>query len=639
MTKRTDQGQPARTPMSDLDVQTVTQGIPHLVWVADASGAAQYFDPSAMELTGTSMADLVGDGWLDLVHPEDLELVTSQWAAALASGKPYEAEYRVRDRHGCYRRMQDRAQPVVEGGGVVRWIGTWTDVEHDRLLRDQLEQAEHTASAALALADAFERSAPIAFGFIDTEFRLLRFNDTLARLNDLTPDRDRGRTVAEVVPELWAQFAPRYQAVLESGEEITAMETIPAADHEGAASIWFSKYFPVRVDDAIVGIGIVGIDVTEARQAEQFRSVVMDTMAEGLYALDAHGRITFWNESASRLLGWTEDELRGRPAHGAIHYLRADGSAFPEGECPLRTVRTEGRTIRVNDDVFLRKDGTPVPVAYSASPLREGSGPIEGVVVVFRDSAAESAARDRAQKELDALHWLGRVRDALDEDRLVLYAQPILPLQGGCVSEELLVRLVTPSGEVVPPGMFLPVAERFGLIADVDRWVVGQAVQRAGAGHRVEVNISAWTMANVDLVPLVERHLLETGADPADIVFEITETALMQDLEAGRRFATGLRALGCGLALDDFGTGFASFTYLKTMPFSYLKIDIEFVRDLADNPANRHVVEAIVSLAKGFGQQTIAEGVEDERSLVILRECGVDFAQGYHLGLPAPLLP
>jgi EAL domain-containing protein (putative c-di-GMP-specific phosphodiesterase class I) len=111
----------------------------------------------------------------------------------------------------------------------------------------------------------------------------------------------------------------------------------------------------------------------------------------------------------------------------------------------------------------------------------------------------------------------------------------------------------------------------------------------------------------------------------------------MQDLDAGRRFALGLRALGCGLALDDFGTGFASFTYLKTMPFSYLKIDVEFVRDLADSPANRHVVEAIVSLARGFGQETIAEGVEDERALDILRACGVDFAQGYHLGVPAPL--
>ena len=519
----------------------------------------------------------------------------------------------------------------------MRWIGTWTDVEPDRLLHDQSEEAERTALAALAFADAFDASAPFASGFIDTDFRLVRFNDTLARLNGLSRDRDRGRTVAEVVPELWPQFAPRYRAVLERGSAITAIETVRPPEADGPPSIWFSTYFPVRVDATIVGIGIVGVDVTEARQGERFRSVVMDTMAEGLYALDAAGHITFVNGSASRLLGWTEDELRGKPAHATIHCLRADGSTYPEEECPLLRVRTEGRAVQINEDAFLRRDGTLLPVAYSASPLREGLGPIEGVVVVFRDSAAESDARHRAQQELDALHWLGRVRDAIDEDRLVLYAQPIISLRGEPANEELLVRLITPAGEVVAPGMFLPVAERFGLIADVDRWVVRQAIARAALGRRVELNISAWTMSNVDLIPLVEWQLRETGADPANIVFEITETALMQDLNAGRTFAHGLRALGCGLALDDFGTGFASFTYLKTMPFNYLKIDIEFVRDLADNPANRHVVDAIVSLARGFGQQTIAEGVEDERALDILRDCGVDFAQGFHLGAPAPI--
>ncbi|MDX6216322.1 MAG: hypothetical protein QOG99_1906, partial [Frankiales bacterium] len=121
--------------------------------------------------------------------------------------------------------------------------------------------------------------------------------------------------------------------------------------------------------------------------------------------------------------------------------------------------------------------------------------------------------------------------------------------------------------------------------------------------------------------------------------FEITETALMQDLEAGKAFAEAVTALGCGLALDDFGTGFASFTYLKLLPFTHLKIDIEFVRDLPDNAANRHVVDAIVSLAKGFGQLTVAEGVEDEATVELLRERGVDYAQGYHLGRPAPLSP
>jgi EAL domain-containing protein (putative c-di-GMP-specific phosphodiesterase class I) len=138
---------------------------------------------------------------------------------------------------------------------------------------------------------------------------------------------------------------------------------------------------------------------------------------------------------------------------------------------------------------------------------------------------------------------------------------------------------------------------------------------------------------------LIEHQIHEHGADPANLVFEITETALMRDLTAAQAFARGLAEIGCGVALDDFGTGYGSFTYLKNLPIAYLKIDIEFVRDLVTNPANRHVVNAIVSLAKAFGLRTIAEGIEDEETLTLLRAQGVDFGQGFHLGRPVPVTP
>ncbi|HWK17785.1 MAG TPA: EAL domain-containing protein, partial [Solirubrobacteraceae bacterium] len=126
-------------------------------------------------------------------------------------------------------------------------------------------------------------------------------------------------------------------------------------------------------------------------------------------------------------------------------------------------------------------------------------------------------------------------------------------------------------------------------------------------------------------------------ADPARVIFELTETALMDDIDAGERFTRGLNALGCAVALDDFGTGFGSFTYLQRLPVRYLKIDIEFVRDLTTKAASRHLVTAIVNLAKGFEQETIAEGVEDAQTLELLRDFGVDYAQGFHLGRPTAL--
>ena len=153
----------------------------------------------------------------------------------------------------------------------------------------------------------------------------------------------------------------------------------------------------------------------------------------------------------------------------------------------------------------------------------------------------------------------------------------------------------------------------------------------------MQANLSAVSISGLDLLPLIENAVSDAGADPSDLVFEITETALMEDAEAGEGFARGVADIGCDLALDDFGKGYGSFTRLKRLPIKYLKIDMEFVRNLASSPGNRHIIEAIISLARGFGQQTIAEGVEDRETLALLGECGVDFAQGYHLGRPAPL--
>jgi PAS domain S-box-containing protein len=377
--------------------------------------------------------------------------------------------------------------------------------------------------------------------------------------------------------------------------------------------------------------------LAERSEADALRSVVLDTMAEGLYVVDGDGRLTLMNAAASRMLGWREQELRGKRVHDAMLFQRSDGSLCSEQESELTHVRTLGRTVRRDDAVFTCRDGTVLPVAYSAAPLATGSGE-RGAVVVFHDTTDEQAERLRTQRELESLSWVGRTRDALHEGRLVLYSQPIVPLTEKCpASEELLLRMIGSDGRVIGPRSFLPAAERYGLILEIDRWVVTQAIGYAAHGRRVEVNLSADSIVDGELLTLIEREVRDTGADPGNLVFELTETALMHDFEAAEAFARGIVALGCGLALDDFGTGFGSFTYLKRLPVKILKIDIEFVRDLPSNPANQNLVKAIVSLAKGFDQWTVAEGVEDEETLALLRAYGVDCAQGFHLGRPASI--
>jgi EAL domain-containing protein (putative c-di-GMP-specific phosphodiesterase class I) len=172
------------------------------------------------------------------------------------------------------------------------------------------------------------------------------------------------------------------------------------------------------------------------------------------------------------------------------------------------------------------------------------------------------------------------------------------------------------------------------LIAEVDRWVVAEAAQMAAQGHAVNVNLSAHSLGDATLARLFRALLEQAGADPSLLTFEITETALTEHLALARRFTAEMAALGCKFALDDFGTGYGAFTYLKTLPIKYLKIDIEFVRDLLENEASQHLVAATVQLAKGFGQMTVAEGVEDRATLDRLRELEVDYGQGYFLGRP-----
>ena len=503
---------------------------------------------------------------------------------------------------------------------------------------DELHDVERQATESLTLLEAIESSAPVGFGFVDREYRLRRVNDVLAAVAGVPVEQLLGREVADVVPRLWAQIDPAYEHVLASGEAVVNQQVqgeISAAP--GEIRSWLANYYPVWIEGEISGVGVVVVDITDRLAAEEFRSVVMDNMAEGLYALDGEGRLRMMNAAASKMLGWSEEELRGELMHDAIHFQHADGSSFPADTCDLLRAAVENRAIRVADDAFTGKYGSIVPVAYSSAPLITGSNG-RGVVVVFHDTTEENARRTRAQRELNALSWVGRIRDALDENRMVLYSQPIIPLATRANrNEELLIRMLGRDGEIIAPGVFLTVAEKYGQIEEIDQWVITQAARLAAGGRRVHANLSADSIGSLDLPSRIESELSDAGADPANVVFEITETALMGDMEAGEAFTRGITDIGCAVALDDFGTGYGSFTYLQKLHIAYIKIDIEFVRDLISNTTNQHLVKAIVNIAHGLGQQTIAEGVENSETLDLLREYGVDLAQGFYLGRPQPL--
>jgi PAS domain S-box-containing protein len=621
----------------------------HSMIATDPNGVVVLWNEGARRLYGYASSDIVGQSWSVLHTDEDVRqgLPQEMIDCALRDGKWEGTIGRVRPDGGTFTAHVVTTPRFDANGGFAGFLLISSDItEQVRVSRDletmqhdDLLRAKRQSDESLTLLETLQSTAPVGFGFVDREFRIQRMNATLAAVNGLPVDEQLGRTVAEVIPELWPDIEPVYRKVLATGRPVVNLEQAgeaPAAP--GEVRSWLASYYPVRVRDEIIGIGLVVVDITERKQAEDFRSVVMDNMVEGLAATDCEGRLAFMNAAACRMLGWTDDELRGKSMHAAVHFQHGDGSPHPQEDCELMRVVTDRKAITTTDDAFTRKDGSIFPVACSAAPLMNDDDTVRGMVVAFRDITEEKAEQLRVQRELNALTWLGRIRDALDDERFVLYSQPIVPLKdGGEGSEELLLRMLGRNDEVILPGSFLPPAESYGLVREIDEWVITQAIRLAATGKQIKVNLSAESVGSRELLRLIERELSAAGAPPANLVFEITETTLMKDLAAGEACTRGLVDLGCSVALDDFGTGFGSFTYLKYLPIAYLKIDIEFVRDLTTNPASEHVVKAIVSLAQGFGQQTIAEGVEDAETLELLREYGVDFAQGFHLGRPAAL--
>ncbi len=499
--------------------------------------------------------------------------------------------------------------------------------------------AESQVGTQAALLDAVD----VAVIATDLKGRITQWNRGAEGLHGWTSAEAVGHVAVDLISPPGVPATREFAATL--GREGRHEGEIVVLRKDGSA---FPAYARGRVlvddDGRPSGRIAVLVDTSERVAAQRalvasrdYMRAIANSMGEGLFTLDPAGRLIYMNDAAERLLGWSLDELRGKVMHDITHTQCADGSELSSEACPILQAGRERRVVHVESDLFLLRDGRRLPVAYTASPFETDDG-VEGCVVVFDDVSDRKAREERLTLEASRLAWITRIRDALAEDRFLLHAQPIVDLRDGeVVQHELLLRMREPSGEIVGPSAYLEVAEQYGLIGDIDRWVVRHGIEIAATGMPVQINLSAHSVGDPDMLAHIELCIEEAGAAPEDIVFEVTETAILDDADAARRFAERLQTLGCKLALDDFGTGYGGFTYLKQVPVDCLKIDMEFVRDLATVPASRHVVDAVVALARDFELQTVAEGIEDAETLDILRDLGVGFGQGYHIARPAPL--
>ncbi len=315
----------------------------------------------------------------------------------------------------------------------------------------------------------------------------------------------------------------------------------------------------------------------------------------------------------------------------------------------------------VSDFRFVWQDTTfEIGASIGLIPITAGSGnPTE--LLRDADSAcyvAKDKGRNRVQayeagdaalrQRADEMQWVPRLRDALENDRFVLYCHTILPLNAGAQGNycETLVRLIDEEGGIVPPMAFLPAAERYNLMPAIDRWIIRQALalfgKRGGAvpgggNTHCFINLSAVSLMDEKLPDFIREQLRLNEVPPGSVCFEITETSAVAHLEIATAFMKSLKEDGCKFALDDFGAGMSSFSYLKNLPVDYLKIDGALVRQIAESPTDCAMVDAINRVGHVMGLATIAEYVENDAILQKLRGLGVDYAQGFGIAEPRPM--
>ncbi|MGN6202799.1 MAG: EAL domain-containing protein, partial [Solirubrobacterales bacterium] len=437
-------------------------------------------------------------------------------------------------------------------------------------------------------------------------------------IGNLLDDASGGRSFEEILAAAEPQTLP---APLE----------LCAYDTHGVA-------FPVEVTigpapDRAVMRTLVVRDISERKRREEENrrlTAIIRSSDDAVLTKDLSGTITGWNGGAERIYGYSAGEAIGREvAELLIPPAR-------RGEAKRILKEAAAGEVVAFETQRITKSGELIDVALRAFPIRGLSGEVTAVCTVGHDVSAVRRRERAEQRDTEAQAWRQRLRSSLDEGNLLFHGQPILDLRSGDVHHyELLVRMRL-DGELVPPGRFLPYAEKSELIHDLDLWAVEQGV-RLGEQIPVAINLSARSLGSRELMRAIERSLHRDSSLAQMLTFEITETAAAENMQGARELVDELTKMGCGVALDDFGTGYGSFTYLRHLPVTQLKIDMEFIRGLAADRADRRVVESMIDVARNFEMTTVAEGVEDERTLEMLRELEVDLVQGYLIGHPEPL--
>ncbi|WP_187368758.1 EAL domain-containing protein [Baekduia soli] len=616
----------------------------------------------------------------EIVPPDTLAILEPAMRAALA-GRTEEVEC-IAPTSGL--ELGITCAPYVDGDGEIAGvINIVRDVTDEHVALREARAAERRFEVA------FDR-APIGMCLVALDGRMMRANDALAAITGHSTE-----AIGEMEPLSYVHPADA-QRVRREFARVSVRDV--AVDHRivhaDGHTVWVqSRATLVRHPSGDPSHVLAQVqDITERRQYEDRLQHLADhdpltgllnrrgfeqaldahlvaarrpAAAGGLLVIDLDGfkyiNDTLGHTAGDELIVGCATALRRRLREGDL-LARLGGDEFavllPGATAAQAATVAEALVTAVREQAagFGGQHAGNVTASIGVAMFDEASGTAEAMLV-NADLAmydAKEAGKDRVafyrsegleQPRIKArMDWLQRIDRALDEDRFVLYAQPVVDLaRDEVVQHEVLVRMLDDHGDPIPPVTFLSIAERFGTIGAIDRWVLRRAIRSMGevreAGGRMAlaVNVSGLSTGDPELPGLIAAELEAARVAAEDLSIELTETAAVSDIPRARRFAEAVRALGCRFALDDFGAGFGSFYYLKHLPFDVLKIDGEFVKHAGRDATDRLVISAVTEIARGLGKRTVAEFVPDDATIALLLRHGVDFGQGYHLGPPRPL--
>ncbi|MCW7754511.1 EAL domain-containing protein [Desulfobotulus sp. H1] len=605
-------------------------------------------------------------------HPRIQAAVDAAWN----EGRAFHLEHGVRV-GGELRIFSVNGRAVTDGQGqVMRLVGTSQDITENKKVQAELHK----------LTMAIEQSTNVVF-ITDRHGTIEYVNKVFERVTGYVREEVIGQN-----PRILASGETRPETYASLWETILSGHTWRGdfKNKTKNGSFYWGKGLisPVRGHTGeIVNFLAIQEDTTEKKQAEE-RALYLETydVQTGLLNRDSFIR-RLSEEFSGRGVGMLIDIDGFKLINDQIGYARGDGvlrrlirmvrqtleaRLVPEswfmgrfgGDQMALFVRNMGgaEALALGEEIRSRVEsgrfeegGVRVTVSAGLALIPEHAG--DGVTFLAVLDAALGKAKEfgknrcrifvpedrEGELKRATFYQKQRILDALASDRFDVWYQPIMRLSDRSIAHyEALVRLREPDGRMVLPGAFIQAAERHGLVGSIDRVVAGKTfVCQAGLKKRGRIvsfsmNLSGRDLADAGMASFMKRSILESGADPGQLIFEITETAAIQDMDRALDFIRQMKALGCRFSLDDFGVGFTSFVYLRELGVDFIKIDGSFIRKLHERQEDRSVVRAIVQMAREMGIQTVAEFVEQAETMKLLTDFGVDYGQGFLIGKPAP---